>query len=1564
MPVLENLGALFKVNYFLSQPKSCPVSLPLFSSLASSIFGVQVVIFQSCFQRMAFNGLFGRLTGARNQWKLPIDKKLHGGGQVLSLRSLSAPASPLAREDCMSESHASTPKSASESTSGHVQAGTSTPAPHITITSRKSSRRRSQQLWASSTSHMNSQGIDFGQLQTLSQCYDSSPQAAKQWLQSFKEIRPGSNVSLRLIAAKAFNTPDDATTSVSYPSMLPILAKWLRMWFDRASAARAQKRKNQTDKAHRIFVPEDDDFEWICTYTADYVALDHEGLAEEDVVELVESALQICSKSGAAVDFDRLLGLLKAVYSRYGCPSSVFENSLYVLCCIRGSFRGLPSHFNDCLDLILSAPVSPTAIQQLHNFLGTGADKPEDSKVSTTANAARGIIQVFQQIMESEMTVPGSIDDLLTSLLSATTLQNVRVNEIVLPLCITLLEQDPSIANGSDKQFLKFMEVVNAAYVTVRVPNLAADESPSNSVRSSKDIKYGENSGPANVRDSFDSALEEVMKSLTPSKRSLVLKHFIEYAELQSPTMSMRVLEYAGKEMLSWQDHKQWRDETLQIIRMVIKNPNISSNVRLAAIGTVESALWSPGLSWSQQDEAYLNSPEETTTIEVVEELLRSLRTETDPPILKAIVDTAVRAVMTHENRNFTDHVCNDLAKVVFRGRSFEEVGKTSEIGARGLVSIFMQSLNTQHVERTDLAFRKLNRIANTFHVPAEARLAAMRLLFRIRCDSIGRIYVSQASDSEYLAAALCRTDETAAKYPQSGDSSDDPGTSRSSGPTSRRAKPIPPLWIYPGVPALPHIPALQPSEYVVAPGYDATVWSGRREPMELEVKIWLESLITCLRKDQDWETYSYIIVHIGAQLSNVNLLEGSILHIQFLRSVLCEQVRTTSFHEPPAATGLKKGDVALCVFNAMTPLIAYKAHFGRNECDELVKAFVMGVGSFEGTSRGCIHSLSICCFEIPASVTKNLSAIVHRIQTNATQSHLSMHFLEFFAGLARLPEVHTNLRGDEVRLIFGICMGYIKSMRDRRAQSPAPAGAKTEPSTSRLSGVSLPPFRAKIIAAIELPQYVSALAYHTMVFWFLSLKLSERAKHVPWIIKSLIFVDNDGAEQMDEESEVFIDMMQRTAFSDVGETLPHPDFAKESDGPISVASWLIGLSLVTIETAGSTGRSQITKRQASGTTHSVYQQSTAVLPSHHAPLITDIRPETTLPTAMLPQHILLQMVTTCAPTGLAAQPLPLPDADYVKRALKGFDLNPTVDGNKIGVIYIGPGQTEEFEILANTHGSADFDNFLQELGTKVKLDGAKINTQGLRSDTDGEYTYAWRDRVTEIVYHIPSMMPTNLEDDPQCTNKKMHIGNDHVNIIFSRSGEPFNFHTFNSQFNYVNILVTPASRISDDDDYDKEFSPSKTNEFPHFYKVQTLTAPTFPAISPASDPKVISSSNLAGFVRLIALNASVFSLAWRDRDSPTDHISSWRNRLQEIRKLRRRVTHEAAAAAPEPRKGGALYAGYARAAAGGRTSLYPEGRGELTGERRTRVVDYENAEVRGEEKMAGMYDFSRWTLQ
>ena len=272
---------------------------------------------------------------------------------------------------------------------------------------------------------------------------------------------------------------------------------------------------------------------------------------------------------------------------------------------------------------------------------------------------------------------------------------------------------------------------------------------------------------------------------------------------------------------------------------------------------------------------------------------------------------------------------------------------------------------------------------------------------------------------------------------------------------------------------------------------------------------------------------------------------------------------------------------------------------------------------------------------------------------------------------------------------------------------------------------------------------------------------------------------------------------------------------------------------------------------------------------------------------------------------------IPLPDDDATQRAISMFDRNSMVDGHKVGVIYIAEGQTEEAEILANTHGSNDFTEFLTELGILTRLKGASFNTQGLdrEMDSDGEFTFAWRDRVTEMVFHIPVMMPTDEERDPQCVNKKRHTGNDFVNIIFNNSGLPFRFDTFPSEFNYVNIVITPEARATTG----HVAKPGVTEPHQRFYKVQVMSKPDFPQISPAAETKVLSGRSLPAFVRQIALHASVFCLVWANREGG-EHVSSWRNRLREINRLREKHTPSApsniTSPGPTPPSAGGISAG------------------------------------------------------
>ena len=553
--------------------------------------------------------------------------------------------------------------------------------------------------------------------------------------------------------------------------------------------------------------------------------------------------------------------------------------------------------------------------------------------------------------------------------------------------------------------------------------------------------------------------------------------------------------------------------------------------------------------------------------------------------------------------------------------------------------------------------------------------------------------------------------------------------------------------------------------------------------------------------------------------------------------------------------------------------LVSYHVDFTKLEEDEIVRTFLMGVGA-DRAAKCCIHALSICCHEMPASTSKALVTILQKMSTIITQSHVAVHILEFLACLARLPNLYVNFREEEYRTVFMMCFRYLQYVRDQPLKDNI---NRNSGSQGRNSGLPSDNQRSLVDTSVaesnfqpntsdELPQYVYALAYHVIIFWFLSLKLNDRAAQVSWITKNLISPDAAGKEKIDEQAQVTLDFMQRVAYADVDESEADPAFTSERFGVILKKRWVIGQSVVTIEQATRGGWAQITKRQASGTSCYIIREKFTRPPAHQSQVsvesVRDGRHSDA--NVVLPSHLLLQLAASLPQSNDSLRPIPLPDDDIIARAIRSLDRNFTVDGHKVGVIYIGDNQSQEIEILANIMGSSDYTEFLSGLGTLTKLKGAKFNTQGLDREfnSDGEYAFCWRDRVSEIVFHVTTQMPTNLERDPQCIGKKRHIGNDFVNIIFNNSGLPFRFDTFPSEFNYVNIVITPESRASFV--ATRLISHSDLSQaHKSFFKVQVMSKPGFPEISPASETKMVSLTALPGFIRLLALNASVFSLVW-----------------------------------------------------------------------------------------------------
>ncbi|CAK7207326.1 Tuberous sclerosis 2-like protein [Sporothrix eucalyptigena] len=974
----------------------------------------------------------------------------------------------------------------------------------------------------------------------------------------------------------------------------------------------------------------------------------------------------------------------------------------------------------------------------------------------------------------------------------------------------------------------------------------------------------------------------------------------------------------------------------------------------------------------------------------------------------------------------------------------------TSNIATRGFVRIFMDTMNTD-ASKASQVFDALVSLARDKRCPVDARLSALKLLFRLRADWANRIFILLNTESEGLAAVLYRTDaslerkmadevtqEILARQARNEPGAPSPppqGTrmnrgvsfSQSGAPPDRTSTPLRTssgarhktstpryrqLWSLPDPEALPQAPLANAStvlfshdwsesmaevgakdigragntnpdttesnagaaEYTAAPddtkdNVQATETAGSTETeqalLTLNMTAWFEVIFDLLTKGANWELYSFALVHLPSQLSNHAICRGAVPVILRIRASLCDQSRMNSYQDPPTATGLRRPDVQTCVLQTLTMILSYHEYFQRQEGDDLVRTFITGLTDKNPIS--CVHALSICCYELPNATSKSLVTILQKMSQIITRPGVAVHILELLACLSRLPWLYSNFREDEYRIAFGVCFRYLQAVRDRRKSSRMSHTSISEQGVSSYNGYGKGAFDPhgpempgqsqplQPNASDDLPQYVYALAYHVLTFWFLALRVTDRANYVTWIA-SRLFTDNDGRQITDEQAQITLDFMQRVAFSDADESAPADDPDEGGQESALVRSWVIGNSILTIQPSSSRpGFARITKRQPSGTSYYTIQENLQPPPPHQArgffdPMdgITGQPHHSQTATPVFPSHLLAQLLAPVPQQhDSPLRPIPLPNDDAVDRAFRAFDRNSTVDGHKVGVIYIDEGQTDEADILANVSGSSDYFEFLNGLGTLVRLKGATFNTQGLdrSDDQDGAYTFCWRDRVTEMVFHVITQMPTDKERDPRCNNKKRHIGNDYVNIIFNDSGLPFRFDTFPSEFNYVNIVITPESRASfvarrelslqkqreeekeaiaqeqflqqqqqqqqqqqPADDHQQQPPPPRQKRAMPFYKVQVMSKPGFPEISPSARTKIISLKALPDFIRLLALNASVFSQVWATRQVG-EHISSWRNRLRQIHRLRERYSPSALAAvnpSPPPIAGGA----------------------------------------------------------
>ncbi|KAI9359324.1 hypothetical protein DFJ73DRAFT_817870 [Zopfochytrium polystomum] len=722
-----------------------------------------------------------------------------------------------------------------------------------------------------------------------------------------------------------------------------------------------------------------------------------------------------------------------------------------------------------------------------------------------------------------------------------------------------------------------------------------------------------------------------------------------------------------------------------------------------------------------------------------------------------------------------------------------------------------------------------------------------------------------------------------------------------------------------------------------------------------LDMDSYLAHLVEAVSNETDWDIYSLVFQNLSYQLQNIALFAGAPKAIGSLRTFLCflitrETAASSIVHLPKAA---KKSDIYLLAFKLLAVLISYKSFFNKQDLDEIISTVELGLQKWPSTSRFCLQTLTNALLELPGNMIRLITNVLLKV-SRLTSSSMSPYVLEFLSTLSRLPELYVNCSDADFRRVFGIALQSIQS------------STATSHSTA-------------------LSQYVVHLAYYVITVWFVNLKIAERRKFIPFITKYMIPTSGGTTVTVDENVELVWDVLIQNAYvdcsprpsADLINPLQTP--TARTDGIAPEKTWIIGNAVVTIRNSGAPGWIEVQIRRPSGfvsfssrlgnssraasnqvsilaafdgnpqmrntsendltrRTRSASQsfgpgigtysdvpdslrpRSVSVSSSSVGLDTTEGRETTESRVVIDPSFLLLQLSPLSATTPNEV-PLLLGTDEATVRALKVLDRTPVVDLHKVGVVFVGPGQSDEVEILANTHGSWTYTQFLHSLGEVVELSRTTMYTGGLDKSPDGidgKHCVVWEDNASgaQMVFHAATMMPTNLDKDPRCSFKKRHIGNDFVVIAFDESGlsaanngdRAFGLHTLPGQFNFVNIIISrladgETETLTDSDAQEPESLPPQlgfrraSNQYESsWFRVRMAVRDEvglgYTGVFGDDMGRIVSGRNLGATVRQAALHANMLSLvAAQSQAGGGMFISNARERLRQIKRLHDRVS-------------------------------------------------------------------------
>jgi len=687
-----------------------------------------------------------------------------------------------------------------------------------------------------------------------------------------------------------------------------------------------------------------------------------------------------------------------------------------------------------------------------------------------------------------------------------------------------------------------------------------------------------------------------------------------------------------------------------------------------------------------------------------------------------------------------------------------------------------------------------------------------------------------------------------------------------------------------------------------------------RTDPRDTQMKLntsrFIEAAIRALKCSNE-QTFILVLINLASQLAHYQFmcnpkLSENFAFLRLLRDEIMQLINEGGSRMPQSMSSSRRNACLNVLVHVLTILQPLKELFSKSEHDRAVQVIVQSLGQRNIHTSWAVHYLMVACYESPSSIQRFLPQIISRLQLRITSRDSSVFILDFLLSIGLRSSLTRNFTNQDYKRVFGMSFLFIQNANDMLSQKD----------------------RQRVGA-----QWHLQLAYLAITNLFLSIKLENRRSLVPYLTRTIALTNKD-RNRLDPLNLVTYDLINRFTYSDVPLRVNMVSFPDKQAG-WEVRRWLRGLAVIEIRCNRQSGEAirvvrrpagiMVTKMQPvlidnidsqtldpesedSGefsanfyllcgqlgmatfncrfndydtlqresnsdsemnrgsrlNTESISSTAQSVTGPGSSVENADDKDASSSETAKMPTDNI---------SGYT-RPLPIPDDAASSRAIRSLDRVPIVDFCKVGIIYVAPGQHREQEILANSCGSPAYRKFLNRLGTIIRLKNNRAYYVGgldTDQDLDGQYAIAWSSKIAQIIFHTTTMMP-QLPGDTQFANKKRHIGNNFVNVYFDESGVDFVFDVVRSQFNFINIVITPTYLEHDGQRY---------------WKVRVLKKEGMLNSLAAYEMKVVNESNLHLFVRNLALKASQYAAI---HNLGTEYMDNWVYRMQLISSLHDRL--------------------------------------------------------------------------